>query len=76
MQEYEAMLEESRDIKIGFRYSQARTLFEDDPRWKVSNGAALARTTSSSHTHGMPMHALQLPVWSMCVSLSTRLTEL
>lgn len=31
------MLEESKDIKAGFRYSQARTLFEDDPRWKVHN---------------------------------------
>lgn len=30
------MLEESKDIKLGFRYGQARTLFEDDPRWKVS----------------------------------------
>ncbi len=30
------MLEESKEIKPGFRYSQARTLFEDDPRWKVS----------------------------------------
>lgn len=29
------MLEESKDIKLGFRYGQARTLFEDDPRWKV-----------------------------------------
>ncbi len=30
------MLEESKDLKPGFRYSQARTLFEDDPRWKVT----------------------------------------
>ncbi|KAL3141198.1 hypothetical protein ABBQ38_003538 [Trebouxia sp. C0009 RCD-2024] len=29
------MLEESKDIKLGFRYGQARTLFEDDPRWKA-----------------------------------------
>lgn len=34
-QEFEGMLEESKDIKLGFRYGQARTLFEDDPRWKV-----------------------------------------
>lgn len=31
------MLEESKDIKLGFRYGQARTLFEDDPRWKVGS---------------------------------------
>ena len=36
LQDYEAMLEETRDLKPGFRYSQARTLFEDDPRWKVT----------------------------------------
>lgn len=36
LQDYEAMLEESKDLKPGFRYSQARTLFEDDPRWKVT----------------------------------------
>lgn len=35
VQEFEGMLEESRDIKLGFRYGQARTLFEDDSRWKV-----------------------------------------
>lgn len=35
MQDFEGMLEESRDIKLGFRYGQVRTLFEDDPRWKV-----------------------------------------
>ncbi|DBB01103.1 TPA: hypothetical protein ACH3X1_000995 [Trebouxia sp. C0004] len=34
-EDYEAMLEESKDLKPGFRYSQARTLFEDDPRWKA-----------------------------------------
>lgn len=36
MQAFEGMLEESQDIKLGFRYGQARTLFEDDSRWKVS----------------------------------------
>ena len=40
LQDYEAMLEESKDIKLGFRYSQARTLFEDDPRWKVRSWSA------------------------------------
>lgn len=39
-QEFEGMLEESRDIKLGFRYGQARTLFEDDSRWKVSYNSA------------------------------------
>ncbi|KAL0047243.1 hypothetical protein WJX82_010442 [Trebouxia sp. C0006] len=34
-EDYEAMLEESKDLKPGFRYSQARTLFEDDSRWKA-----------------------------------------
>ena len=42
LQEFEAMLEESRDIKLGFRYGQARSLFEDDPRWKVISLLALA----------------------------------
>ena len=41
------MLEESRDIKPGFRYSQARTLFEDDPRWKVRIGDNVAGRADS-----------------------------
>lgn len=45
------MLEESRDIKLGFRYGQARTLFEDDPRWKVNHLLA-------------PAHVQQLAVLS------------
>lgn len=36
LQNFEAMLEESKDIRPSTKYSQARTLFEDDSRWKVS----------------------------------------
>ena len=66
------MLEESKDIKIGFRYSQARTLFEDDPRWKVSNSAAYASKHHLTHIacQCMPCNFL---FGHTAASLSTRL---
>ena len=45
-QEFEGMLEESKDIKLGFRYGQVRTLFEDDPRWKVMSLLCTAKPFS------------------------------
>ena len=64
LQDYEAMLEESKDLKPGFRYSQARTLFEDDPRWKVTKIDLMWQTCAhkgiSPSYHDLLLHFLHL----------------
>ena len=71
LQDYEAMLEESKDLKPGFRYSQARTLFEDDPRWKVTKIELMWQTCAhkgSLPSYHDPAFAF-FYIWNQCPEL-------
>lgn len=36
-EDFIAMLDESRDVRPGLRFSKAAALFDHDPRWSVSH---------------------------------------